>query len=264
MGRTPLPIDARLAWSLPSKNCREKEDIMQNSLRTIRSRSLAAVAIASVGLFGLAACSTDAEEPPAETEQTTAPEPSESDEAEAPATEGQPAWAQPVTEGGELISTIELDGGVTVEVYQIGTTTATKSGQFVDPDSNEPIIAEGDEIVFVNYVVSNSGDPVDLGSSLVSIDARYDDWPYMQGMDSVVDEDLFEEQGVNDDAFAEGSYVDPSIYTLGTGEQYSFGENFPYQADSPITFDVSMTPVDAEGELLHDDRVEAEGTGTIA
>ena len=231
---------------------------------TPRSRTLAAAAVATVGLFGLVGCSPAAEEEAPETEQTTQESPEETEEAEAPSAEGQPAWAQPVTEGGELISTIEIDGGVTVEVYQVGTTTATKTGQFVDPDTNEPIIAEGDEIVFVNYVVSNTGDPIDLGSSLVSIDARYDDWPYMQGMDSVVDDELFTAQGVNDDAFAEGSYVDPSVYTLGTGEQYSFGENFPYQAGSPITFDVSMTPVDAEGELLHDDRVEAEGTGTIA
>lgn len=235
-----------------------------HSVRTIRSRSLAAAAIASIGILGLAGCSTASEEPADETEQSAAPEPSESEESEAPAAEGQPAWANPVTEGGDLISTIELDGGITVEVYQVGTTTATKTGQFVDPDNNEPIIDEGDEIVFVNYVVSNSGDPVDLGSSLVSIDARYDDWPYMQGMDSVVDDALFEEQGVNTDALADDAYVDPSVYTLGTGEQYSYGENFPYQADSPITFDVSVTPVDAEGELLHDDRIEAEGTGTIA
>ncbi|RUQ87970.1 hypothetical protein ELQ93_10205 [Labedella gwakjiensis] len=230
----------------------------------MRSRSLAAAAIASIGILGLAGCSTASEEPADETEQSAAPEPSESEESEAPAAEGQPAWANPVTEGGELISTIELDGGITVEVYQVGTTAATKTGQFVDPDTNEPIIDEGDEIVFVNYVVSNAGDPVDLGSSLVSVDARYDDWPYMQGMDSVVDDALFEEQGVNTDALADGAYVDPSVYTLGTGEQYSYGENFPYQADSPITFDVSVTPVDAEGELLHDDRIEAEGTGTIA
>ncbi|PSL38185.1 hypothetical protein CLV49_1800 [Labedella gwakjiensis] len=235
-----------------------------HSVRTIRSRSLAAAAIASIGILGLAGCSTASEEPADETEQSAAPEPSESEESEAPAAEGQPAWANPVTEGGELISTIELDGGITVEVYQVGTTAATKTGQFVDPDTNEPIIDEGDEIVFVNYVVSNAGDPVDLGSSLVSVDARYDDWPYMQGMDSVVDDALFEEQGVNTDALADGAYVDPSVYTLGTGEQYSYGENFPYQADSPITFDVSVTPVDAEGELLHDDRIEAEGTGTIA
>lgn len=233
-------------------------------MRNPRSRTLAAAAIACVGLFGLVGCAPAAEEEAPDTEKSASAEPSESEEAEAPTAEGQPAWANPVTDGGELISTIKLDGGVTVEVYQVGTTTATKTGQFVDPDTNEPIIAEGDEIVFVNYVVSNTGDPIDLGSSLVSIDARYDDWPYMQGMDSVVDSDLFEAQGVNDDALADGAYVDPSVYTLGTGEKYSYGENFPYQANSPITFDVSMTPVDAEGELLHDDRVEAEGTGTIA
>lgn len=235
-------------------------------MRTRRSRTLAAAAIASVGLFGLVACSSAAEEEPTDTEQSAESEPTEveeTEEAAAPGAAGQPAWANPVTEGGELISTVDLEG-ITVEVYQVGTTTATKTGQFVDPDTNEPIIAEGDEIVFVNYVVTNTGDPVDLGSSLVTVDARYDDWPYMQGMDSVVDEDLFIEQGVNDAGLADGAYVDPSVYTLGTGESFSYGENFPYQAGSPITFDVSVTPVDAEGELLHDDRVEAEGTGTIA
>lgn len=233
-------------------------------MRITRSRSLAAVAIASVGLLGLTACSS-AEEAAPETEQTAEAEPTETEteEAEAPASEGQPTWANPVTEGGELISTIEVEG-VTVEVFQVGTTEATKTGQFVDPDTNKPIIDVGDEIVFVNYVVTNTGDPIDLGSSLVTVDARYDDWPYMQGMDSVVDAELFEEQGVNDAALADGSYVDPSIYTLGTGESFSYGENFPYQANSPITFDVTITPVDAEGELVHDDRMEGEGTGTIA
>lgn len=231
-------------------------------MRFTRSRTLATIAVTSISLMGLAACGSDDEATETETTQSsqepTTPESSET----AAAAEGQPEWAAPVTSGGDLISTIEA-GDVTVEVYQIGVTQATKTGQFVDPEKNEPIIDEGDDIVFVNYVISNAGDPIDLGSSLVSIEARYDDWPYMQGMDSIVDSALFEEQGVNDDGFAEGSYVDPSVYTLGTGEQYSYGQNFRHQEDSPITFDVSITPVDAEGELLHDDRVEAEGTGTI-
>ncbi len=232
-------------------------------MRNPRPRTLAAAAIATVGLFGLVGCSSPADEETPDTQPSAEAEPTETDEAEAPSAEGQPAWANPATEGGDLVSTIELEG-ITVEVYQVGTTTATKTGQFVDPENNEPIIAEGDEIVFVNYVVSNTGDPVDLGSSFVSVDARYDDWPYMQGMDSVVDSALFEEQGVNEDVLADGAFADPSVYTFGTGETFSWGENFPYQAGSPITFDVTITPVDAEGELLHDDRMEGEGTGTIA
>lgn len=228
-------------------------------MRFARSRKLATALAVSVSLIGLAACGNDDDSQP---DTTSSSEPTEADEPSAPPAEGQPDWAAPVTSGGELVATIKV-GDVTVEAYQVGVTQATKSGQFVDPDTNKPIIAVGDDIVFVNYVVSNTGDPIDLGSSLVNIQARYDDWPYMQGMDSVVDRELFEKQGVNDDGFAEGSYRDPSVYTLGTGEQYSHGENFRYQKNSPITFKVTITPVDDQGDLIHDDRAEGEGAGKI-
>ena len=68
----------------------------------------------------------------------------------------------------------------------------------------------------------------------------------------------------DDFGLAPDGYSDAGIYVLGTGESFSYGENFEYQPASPITFDVEYTPVDAEGELLHDDRVEAEGKATIA
>lgn len=145
----------------------------------------------------------------------------------------------------------------------MATTTATKTGQFSDPEKNEPIIDVGDEIVFVNYLITNNGDALDLGASIVSIEARYDDWPYIQGMDSVVDKELFAALGVNTDGVLDSNYPDPAIFTLGPGEQYSYGENFPYQAGSPIKFSATITPVDAEGELLHDQRIEGEAAGTI-
>lgn len=175
---------------------------------------------------------------------------------------GKASWAAPVTTPGEKITTIEV-GDITVDVHQVGTTKATKSGSWADPKTNEPIISPGDDIVFVNYVVTNNGAPVDLGSLLVSVDARYEDWPYMQGMDSVTDLDLFEQQDVNDHAIDGDGYQESNIYTLGSGEQFSFGENFPYQANSPIGFKAKFIPVDSQGELLHDDKVEAEGSGTI-
>ncbi|MCD4525118.1 hypothetical protein [Nocardioides sp. cx-173] len=240
-----------------------------------RSTRVAVAGIASLALFGLTACSDDSDsdnasdtssESPSETEsESEAPteEPTVSEDDESAASGSQPEWANPVTTPGEKITTIEA-GDMTVDVYQVGTTKATKTGQFVDPDTNKPLLAVGDEIVFVNYVATNNGDDIDLGSSGVSVEARYDDWPYMQGMDSVVDDALFEAQEVNDGAFAPGSYVDPPVYTFGSGQVISFGENFIYQKGSPITFEVSVTPVDAEGELLHDERIEAEGAATIS
>lgn len=246
-------------------------------MRSVRSARMAVAAVATVSLLALSACSGDSEsdeepradessassEEPTEDAPAETEEPTESADAGPAGAEGQPAWARPVTTGGELISTVEV-GDVTVEVYQVSTTKATEDGNFADPDTNKPLLAKGDDIVFVNYVVTNNGEAIDLGASLVNIDARYDDWQWLQGMDGVTDAALFEAQGVNDDVFAEGSYVDPSIYTFGPGEQYSYGENFKYQAGSPITFEASVTPVDAEGELLHDQNVEGEGTGTIS
>ena len=124
-------------------------------------------------------------------------------------------------------------------------------------------VIDGDDIVFVNYVVTNHGDPLDLGSLLVAVTPRYDDWPYMQGMDSITDSDLTEEMGVNRTALAPGQMPDPIIYTLGTGESFSVGDNFHHQPNSPITFSARYTPVDDEGDMLHDERVEGEAAATI-
>lgn len=209
---------------------------------------------------------TDSPDEDADTE----PEPGDEDAGDVEQTESpmggaagnQAEWANPVTDGGEHIATIEV-GDITVEVFQIGVTQATRSGLFVDPENNRPIIDVGDDIVFVNYVVTNHGDPIDLSISLVGIDATYDDWPFIQGMDTITDAALFDQMGVNRDALATGSFREPGIYTFGTGERYSYGENFRHQPGSPITFDVRVTPVDAEGKLVHDLREQAEGHGEI-
>ncbi|WP_050992976.1 hypothetical protein [Salinibacterium sp. PAMC 21357] len=223
------------------------------------SRPLAAASLAGIGIFGLAACAAEpAPAPEAADVDTT----EEAEEVPAVNAEGQPAWALPAVTAGEKISTITV-GDIVVEVYQVDVVAATKTGQFANPDTNKPIIDIGDDIVFVNYVVSNTGDAIDLGASLVNVSARYDDWPYLQGMDSVVDRDLFTAVGLSYDIFGPDSFVDPSIYTFGTGERYSTAQNFPYQAGSPITFDATVTPVDADGDLDHDKRAEAEATGTI-
>ena len=175
----------------------------------------------------------------------------------------QPEWANPVTTPGTPIARVNA-GDLTVEVFQVGTTTATETGSFADATTGQPLVAPGDQLVFVNYVVTNNGAPVDLSASLVTIDATYDNWPYLTGMDGLSDRDLFAAQGVNADGLAAGAFRDPSIYTLGTGQTYSFGENFEYQAGGAISFDVAYTPVDANGDLVHAQRVEGTGSSFTA
>lgn len=228
---------------------------------TIRTRRATVALVASMALFGLAACGGGSDSSKAD--KATSTTPAAAATTDAPTASGsQPAWAKPTSEVGDKISTIKA-GDITVDVYQVGTAKATKTGQFVDPADNKPIIEKGDDIVFVNYVITNTGAPIDLGSSLVDVQARYDDWKYLQGMDSIVDSALFEQQKVNTDGLAPGAFKDPGVYTLGKGETYSVGENFKYQKNSPITFEVGAVPVDAKGDLLHDKKLSGEGKGTI-
>ncbi|QIX28022.1 hypothetical protein ncot_16565 [Nocardioides sp. JQ2195] len=244
-----------------------------------------AVAAVLIPILGLSACgSDDKDDSSNESSQTTdegatadsdpsvaatveeealeTEEPTEEPAEETAPTGAQPEWALPVTTPGKLLTTAEA-GDISVEIYQVGTAKATDDGMFVDPDTNKPILKKGDELVIVNYVITNTGAPIDLGSSLVSISPRYDDWKWMQGMDGDTDDSLFEPQGVNPDELAPGGYNEAGVYTLGTDQSYSQGENFAYQKNSPITFDISVTPVDAKGDLLHDKGVDVEVKTTI-
>lgn len=231
-------------------------------MRTTHARTAAVAAITGLMLLGTAACGSDDAEPAATPSASAAP--TEEATTEAPASSGDlPSWANPVSTEGEKIASGKV-GDLSVDVYQVGTEKATKTGQFVNPDDNKPIIAEGDEIVFVNYVVTNTGDDIDLGSSFLNVDGRYDDWPYMQGMDGIVDDSLYEKLGVSDGALKVGEFADPSIYTLAKGQSFAFAENFKYQKGSPIVFKMTATPVDETGDLLSDQREEAEVKGTIS
>ena len=277
------PDISRVRVNFETTFSRERETLMRIS------RYVTAFAVASIATLGLAACSSgDAAEPEAMASETseapssdTADETTEATEdaptdeateeteeteetADTGSADGAAPWANPVTTPGTLLTTAE-GTNFTVDIYQVGTAKATKTGQFVDPETSKPLIAEGDEIVFVNYVVTNTGtEPVSLGASLVSIDAKYNDWPYMQGMDSIVDGALFEAQGVNDTATKPDSYVDPFVLAWEPGTSYSYGQNFKYQAGSPITFTAKLTPVDDAGDLLHDNAEEVTAETTIS
>ncbi|MGC5615557.1 hypothetical protein [Georgenia sp. Z1491] len=197
-----------------------------------------------------------AAESPSESESDEAP----SDGADASGGAGSAApWANEVTEDGELLGTIEA-GDVTVDVYQVGTGQATRSSVWADPDTEEPIVAEGDEVLILNYVVTNNGDPINLTYGLVDAGLSYDTWPYMQ-QPSVADSDLLEENGVNDNGVNSDS-LGEDVYTLGSGEQYSVGEVMLYQPGEAFTIEVSFEPRDDAGERLGED-FEGELTGTV-
>lgn len=202
-----------------------------------------------------------------ETAESTeeAPEPTETAEpAKAEAGTGQDAeWANPTLILGEQISTVHA-GDIQVDVYQVGTVAATRDAIFSDPDTHEPVVAAGDEIVYVNYVITNNGDPVDLGATTVNVTPKYVDWPYAGTMVRIVDFALDEQTQVDTNQTAPEAFREPGVYPLGTGETFSYGANSVYQPGTEMTIAVDYTPVDAEGSLPHDERVEGEGTGVLA
>ncbi|GAA3220978.1 hypothetical protein ACFP63_00585 [Oerskovia jenensis] len=232
------------------------------------SRAALALPLALAAVLGLSACagddapeettsaSTSVEKPA--TEETPAEEETEAGSA---ATGDKPAWGASNEVVGTKLGTAEGDG-FTVDVYQVSTATATKTGQFAD-ESGKPILNPGDPLVFVNYVLTNTGDAdLPLSYTIVGVDARYADWPYMQGMDSIVDSALFEAAGVVDSPIAPGSGEAP--FVLAPGQSVAYGENFKHQPGSPIEFEVTLTPADAAGDLVHDLRQEVTLSATIA
>lgn len=226
----------------------------------MRNTRILAASMAGLALAGiLAACapaaSEVAEEEPIAQEQEDETDAEPVDAADGPATLAE--WALPYTTDGEKIATLESDG-FRVDVYQVGTVAATKTGSFATPDG-KPVIAVGDEIVFLNYVVTNTGDEaINLSNLLVEVDARYDDWPYLQGMDSVVDSALYEEMGVNYSAY---DWKAEEPYVFEPGATFAYGTNFRYEKGSAISFTARVVPVLPNGDLDHDNQPEAKGSG---
>jgi hypothetical protein len=233
---------------------------VNTSTRTLLA-SLSGVALATMLVGCIPSIPEAPPAPPAASEPADDEVTDETTDEEPAASGDGPAWAKPFATTGDKIATITSDS-YQVEVYQVGTAKASKTGQFVTPDG-DPVIAVGDDIVFINYVITNtSGTEIPLTASLVNVTARYASWPYLQGMDSVVDMALFEEMQVNNSATVPGSGSAP--YMWPAGSTFAYGVNFRYEAGGAITFKATLTPALPDGSLDHDMRQEGAADGVTA
>lgn len=256
---------------------------------TLSKRRMLAAAASAALVFGLAACSSDDNESDDATDTTESESEDQTDEGEDDAeepngdaddpAEGEeeednaddtaasgdgdtPQWAEAVTSPGESIATLE-GTNFEVEVYQVGVAPSPEDGLLVDPDNNQPVLAEGDDVVFVNYVVTNTSDEaIPMSSSLVSMEATYEDWPYLQGMDTINDAGLHGEMEVNGDSIADRQ--DDGIYPLGPGQSISYGQSFMYRTDAALVLEATLTPVDENSDLVDDERQEVTAEVTLS
>lgn len=172
-----------------------------------------------------------------------------------------PAWAKPATTPGTSLGSFKV-GDIAIDVYQVGTAPASKQGMFADPKTSKPLIAKGTPIVVLNYVVTNKGaSSVNLSNLLVAIEATYDDWQFIQGMDGVTDYDLFQRLNVHRDTsdaldLSKASAQGP--YPFEPGQTFSYGTDFKYEKGEGITFKAEVVPADASGAMLHDQTKSAE------
>lgn len=219
------------------------------------------MAASSLALFGVAACGGDEDSDSDSTATATATAEETEDPAEeevAPAGDGDtPDWANPVNVEGELMTSFEV-GDLTVDAYEVAVDEATRSSVWADPDTDEPIVQEGDDVVIVNYVITNNGDPINLNYSAIEPSLMYDDWEYMQAP-TVADNDLAEQYDVFIGSIAPGN-TDMDAFRFGTGEQIATAEVTLYQPGNPFTISVDFPTVDESGERTGD-TLEGEATG---
>ena len=174
------------------------------------SRSLAPLVVAAVLASGLVACSstprTTAEKPSAPASATATKKPAVT------ATGAVPAWANPLTTRGDLL-TSAIGTNFGVDSYEVDSAVSSRTGQLVDPDTNNPVVGIGDKIVYVNYVFTNTVTAdIPLDYSLATVEPRYANWPYLQGMDSVVDSAQEQAMKVNDSTLGSSQSDKPFVW----------------------------------------------------
>lgn len=220
------------------------------------SRSIAPLILAATLATGLVACAA-----PATTDKPSSSSKPGTESSAAPSSAPVAAgdyknadWAKPVTNPGDLLGTVS-GTNFQVDIYQVATVKATKTGNFANPDTNKPIIEVGADVVYVNFVATNtSSADIPLSYSLVDISGRYADWRYLQGMDGITDSSLNAQLKVNDSGIAVGAPDSPFIWKPGTS--FSYGTNFLHEANGPITFKASLVPALPNGDLDHDNKQE--------
>lgn len=128
-----------------------------------------------------------------------------------------PAWANQVEIVGDLLGT--TDGpGVRVEVYKAGETTAQRDSLTVDRDTRKPLLAKGDPVVALLYVLTNTGtETVDLAIIGLSTDETYVDSPYFGTAMWDSNDSWLLSLGLYDGTVRRGGMTDNDVYPLAPG-----------------------------------------------
>lgn len=160
-----------------------------------------------------------------------------------------PEWANDVNEVGELLQAYKNDY-LEYEIYQVATGEAASDSMWIDADTEEPLLKEGDPVVAFNVIVTNiSDEEIPMSISFVNLGLDYADSQYLQGAMRDINDEWLEELGLNSQVYKE--FRTPAIFPLAPGESVAIGEIYEYHAGD-VTMSLDFTPVDDEGQLDFD------------
>jgi len=171
-----------------------------------------------------------------------------------------PDWGYPIEESGEKMGTIENDT-VRIDVWEVDRGKSTKDSMMADPDSNEPLIQEGDQVLIYQYIMTNTSDEtIPLSTSLMQMSEEYAGSKFIHGATAISDSSWLDELGLHDIGVAEMD--DNGIYLLEPDESVAHASIFEFQEDE-LTIKADVTPVDDDGDLDHDNAIMERETVTI-
>lgn len=174
-----------------------------------------------------------------------------------------PSWAGPLNTPGTFVTTL-TGHGFSVDVYQLDPVKAAREGLMVNSQTNERVIKVGDDIVYFNFVVTNTGSTtVTLPSSAVEVSGVYPSVGSSYNMDTVSDFDQFEALGINMDAVTSDGARAMTVFPFAPGESFAYGTNYQYIQGSTIDFKASEIPVNDAGDFQYDQKSEATATATV-
>ena len=175
-----------------------------------------------------------------------------------------PDWAAGSVGVGELIGSAKT-ASWKINAFQVGTGVTSDDSMFVDPDTDENVLPAGSDVVFVNFEYTNISDmAIDVGLSFATPDLRSVNWKWATGQPGEYKSDAFVAQGVTAELVKLEATKDTQVFSVEPGQtiaravSIAYGPGVAAQARS-----LRLTPVDAEGKLLHDLAEETDVQVTI-
>lgn len=148
-------------------------------------------------------------------------------------------WARPVSRSGEKIMT--LDGNpFSVDVYLSDVIKAPADSSESGGPGGGPLVRQGDEVMLLNFVITNTGADTELSSLRPNVNARYPALKnHSTGTWKTTDDvlELLDEHGLHVTPNQDGHQ---GPYRFAHGEEYSYGTMLRYVDGKKLALSLSF------------------------